>query len=268
MSLATAMQPAKINPRLVSPFWKPTKLSRLTYKKIAVLVLSLILPQIVAAQEQDCGPGAIFTPMSLDQSTDQSDAVRSLLPPWDTEQDAVFVRFRAYVMPGGVLKGLCCFSSNYGIHQFDRETLTRRLENLKFNSPTVNGQAKRTYAGLSVVAKRTENGVASVLVFHRMLQMEDFGMDYIAPQRIRTQWGSYLGPSRTSGGYGEITVNVDETGKARDARVTRLERGPEEKFDNAIEKMNRHCFIPGFVDGKAVSMEYSEVITNASFGVL
>lgn len=152
-------------------------------------------------------------------------------------------------------------SSVHRMSESASKRLGRKIALLKFSSARRMGENVRVYVNLTIIARKTPAGVQSMLVLNHLHSMDKFGVDYSAPQRIWT--GSMSSGSRLAGAVNfEVQAMVDRFGNASGARVSDKGFNSSAMDGPVMGRIESACYIPGFHNGEATAMLYSEAYEN------
>lgn len=218
----------------------------------------ICLLTITIDTEAACPDLSDAQPARLVDSAEQKKLVAELIPRWKSDEKVRMVKFGSYVTAEGNLRATCCASATHTMTAGAYRKLGRKLGRLRFVPASHNGEKLRVYVGFIIVATKTENRARSILLMNQMLSIDSFGLNYTAPQRI---WTDSMWPASNfivGDTYAEITVHVSKTGNASNASVSKRNVSALTRDQHFVAELEGDCFIPGFVDGVAVDMPYSE----------
>jgi len=225
-------------------------------KFVCVLVFSVMVAGIGVSNAQDasCPDRSAAIPAQLIDSDVQKRRVANLSPPWRNDEKFRFTWFSGYVGVDGRLDGICCYASSQQISSSESGDLKKKLEALRFTSATDDGEKLEAYVSFTVIGVKMEAGIESRLFLNQLRSKEEFGIDYIAPQRI----GLFRGFA-SSRIRGEYALDIDSKGQPSNARVTQWHVGSDSAKEGLIDYVSEKCFIPGQVNDEPVAMPYFEV---------
>lgn len=206
-----------------------------------------------------CAATLRFQPAQLVESPEQEEIISGLVAPWASDSIEIYATAKAIVDTDGRIGEICCLTTSPEFDKVANKRLIKRLSRLHFFPATQDGNKVKVVVGLSIVSRKTDAGNRSSVFMNHLLSADDYGLQYTAPQRIYSPRMAM--PKRPSGFdlWVEIVVSIDSKGIPSDSRVSRLKYGPRRMIDELAEIMNGQCFIPGFADGVAFDMPYSEV---------
>jgi len=212
--------------------------------------------------EADCPDLSGAQPARLLQTEQQQKMTAELLSDWKSDEPLRIVKLGGYILETGKLQDLCCISSTFGISPGAQRLLNRRLERLKFEPANSGGKNFKVFVGLTVLGKKTDSGIQTALLLNHLYSIDEFGIDYSAPQRLWVQ-SMWSGQRMQSGSvYVEIEAMVDETGQATNGTVRDQEKRGS-GIDGALaSRIESACFIPGFFENKPTKMRYVEAMSN------
>lgn len=207
------------------------------------------------AQGASCPDRSAAIPAQLIISDVQKRRIANLSPPWRGDEQFRFTWFSGYVGVDGRLDGICCYSSSQQISSSESRDLREKLGALRFTSATDGGERLEAYVSFTIIGVKTETGIESRLFLNQLRSKEEFGIDYIAPQRI----GPFRGFA-SSRIRGEYALDIDSKGQSSNPRVTQWHAGSESAQQGLIDYVSEKCFIPGRVNDKPTAMPYFEVV--------
>ena len=208
-----------------------------------------------AAQDGVCPDRSNAEPARLIDSDVQKRSVANLSPPWRGDEQFRFTWFSGYVGVDGRLDGICCYSSSKQISSSESRDLREKLKDLRFTPATDNGEKLEAYVSFTIIGVKTDSGIEARMFLNQLRSKEEFGIDYIAPQRI-----GVFGAFASSRIRGEYALDVDVRGTPSNARITQWHMGSDGARDGLLEHVSQKCFIPGKVNNQPVAMPYFEVI--------
>ena len=223
--------------------------------------LGMLLMTVVASgvAAESCPDRSSASPAQLKDTDYQKRLVAGLSKSWSSAESVRLVRFGSYVDSNGKMGGVCCISATYDMGGAARASLRRKLRKLKFSPAKHDGKFLPVFVGFSLLTQKTDAGVESTLLMNQQISIDDYGIQYVAPQRINTSQRDFLGLTHALTLSAEIGVQISSKGIASDARVIRWMDGQEESKAKFVAKMNEQCFIPGFHNGLPAAMTYHEL---------
>jgi len=207
------------------------------------------------AQDDSCPDRSTAIPAQLIVSDVQKRRIANLSPPWRGDEQFRFTWFSGYVGVDGRMDGICCYSSSRQISTSESRNLKEKLETLRFTSATDDGEKLEAYVNFTIIGVKTEAGIDSRLFLNQLRSKEEFGIDYIAPQRV----GLFRGFA-SSRIRGEYALDIDSKGQPSNPRVTQWHAGSESAKEGLIDYISQKCFIPGRVNDNPTAMPYFEVV--------
>ena len=162
----------------------------------------------ISASSAACPDTAALRPALLVESSQNAALISELVELWSSSDESRVLRFEAYVTRSGRLDGLritrpSTFPGN------ERQRLARRLNKLAIR-PAHNGSEPITvYANFTLVAVDVNDRSESVLVMNDLAQVNEYGLYYVSPQRIR---GSSIAPFRELGELYVIGARIGADG--------------------------------------------------------
>jgi hypothetical protein len=208
-----------------------------------------------AAQDGACPDRSNAEPAQLIDSDVQKRRVSNLSPPWRGDEQFRFTWFSGYVGVDGRLDRICCYSSSKQISSSESGDLREKLKDLRFTPASHDGEKLEAYVTFTIIGVKTGSGLESRLFLNQLRSKEEFGIDYIAPQRI-----GLFGAFSSSRIRGEYALDIDERGIPSNARITQWHTGSDGARDGLLDHVSQKCFIPGKVNDQPVAMPYFEVI--------
>jgi len=227
----------------------------MTLRILVALLLTLTLNGIDnAAAALSCPDRSNAQPARLVESDVQSRRINNLTSIWKGSEPFRFTWFSAYVDVDGHLDGVCCYSSTEKITNVEAGKLLPKLEKLRFAPAMHLGEHSRAYVNFTIIGVRTDSGFQSRLFLNQLRFKEEYGIDYLAPQRLGT-FGRNLSVRLRA----EYVVDVNAKGSPGNARISEWHMGPDSARERFLRYVGEECFIPGFVNGEPVDMEFYEV---------
>lgn len=141
--------------------------------------------------------------------------------------------------------------------------LGANIGRLKFVPASDNGNPIRVFSGFTILARKTEEGVKTVLLMNQLTSFETFGLHYTAPQRIwiDTLWS---GNSAVLGGmFVEVQVGVSAQGIPSNAEVVQRNGSSTRRDQHFVNELESACFVPGHVEGEPTPMPYVEAFAGS-----
>jgi hypothetical protein len=209
----------------------------------------------------ECPVTSDAQPARLIENEVQSKMIAGLVSRWKTDEPVRIMKFGAYVSKTGRFEGACCMSSGHLMSEVASQRLGQKLERLKFVPASYMGERVRVNVGFTIIARKTPDGVQTEVLLNHLYSMDKFGINYSAPQRVWSK-SMWAGRRLSSPVYFEVLAKVDLFGNATDAKVN--DKGSNSgAVDGAmLGRIESACFIPGFHNGEATEMLYSEAFGN------
>ena len=222
----------------------------------AILALTIGTPAFA-----DCPDLSGATAAQLIHSEIQDKLIADLVSKWKSKEPVRIIKFGAYVSRTGRLEDACCISSAHRMSQGASQRLGRKIALLKFSPANRMGDNVRVFVDVTIIARKTADGVQTTLVLNHLHSMDTFGVDYSAPQRI---WSASIssGSRLASAVTFEIQTMVDQSGHASGARVSNKGSNSSAMDGLVMGRIESACFIPGFHKGEATAMLYAEGFEN------
>ena len=169
---------------------------------------------------------------------------------WPDDATPPFIRAGAVVNTDGSAN-LCCLSSSRPMSDEAQIHLYEKLEGLQFVPASRNGEVVQVFIGMTIfVHDETDESKVS-LYLNRLESYQEFGFDYVAPQRQVRDRILPLGTGTVTRlpGYeiwryprklwGVIETTVAADGTASDSTVTRLLEGQRSVLKRGAKKSER-----------------------------
>jgi len=224
---------------------------------LAKVISTFCCLAMATATSAACPDMSDAQPARLIDDEQQKETVAGLVSKWKSDEPVRLIKFGAYVTKTGGLESECCVSSTHRMSSGAHRRLAANLARLRFTPATHQGEPLRVYVGFSIVARKSPDGVNTVLLMNQLHSMNAFGMTYSAPQRV--WYGSIWPEGRFTGSvYIEVNASVDARGQASDAAVNKQESTSSSKATTFAARIESACFVPGFHDGKPTEMLYAE----------
>jgi len=187
----------------------------------------------------------------------QNELIADLVASWRSDEPVRLMKFGASVTKSGRLENVCCISSTHRMSNGARQRLGRKLVRLRFSPASNNGDMLRVHAVFTLLARKTPDGVQNVILQSHLLSIDEFGMNYIAPQRI---WARSMTAGRRLSGplYLEVQAMIDKMGHASDATVSDKGSNSAVLDGSVLARIESACYVPGFLNGEVTEMLYSE----------
>lgn len=217
----------------------------------------------VVVQAEDCPDLFSAAPARLVVDERQLKRVGEMFATWKGDEQARLVKFGAYVTKSGRTQGICCMSSTFPMSGGASRKFVRRVSELRFEPATHDEEPIDVFVLFTAFAQKTEDGeIVTRLLTNHLRQMQDYGLNYSAPQRIRKQ-SLWLGKRLNAGNVKlEITTIVDENGHARDTHVSSLKNSSG--IDGALtSRVERSCYVPGKTAEGPTEMTYVEQFSSS-----
>ena len=226
--------------------------------EICGIVASILCMTATTSIADECPDLSSARPAQLVNSDQNLEIISELVSPWKLDEPVRLIKLGAYINKTGRIEGACCSSSTHKMSAGASRLLGRRLERLIFKPASHNGEALRVFAGFSVVAKKSSDGVVIDLLMNQLHSMDRFGTDYLAPQRIWTK--SMWSEGRRAGGrvYFEVQATVSTSGHGSDGKVVNQNQEAAAIGGITTARLESACYIPGYYDGKPTEMIYLE----------
>lgn len=237
------------------------KMTATTSKKYGFLFGAFLALTIGTPAFAECPDISGAKAAQLLQNEVQDKLIADLVSKWKSKEPARIIKFGAYVSKTGRLENACCMSSVHRMSENASRRLGRKIVLLKFSPASRLGEDVRVYVNVTIIARKTPAGVQTMLVLNHLHSMDKFGVDYSAPQRIWT--GSMSSGSRLAGAINfEVQATVDQFGNASGARVSDKGSNSSAMDGPVMGRIESACYIPGFNNGEATAMLYSEAYEN------
>ncbi len=222
---------------------------------IALLVIGLAPVPLALAEEAAAPPEAAqFLPAV--SRTDNFSLAEQISFPWDYasgEDFSVSLACTVHVSDMGKLAHPFCLGGNDSTQNLERRILSA-TERAKMVPARYKGRRTPVVFKFTVIFSRS-NGEASVSVVpNQFFNVDQFGPTYIAPQLMTNKTKAIGYPASCRGANVIMRVTVNELGKVTAAEPHRSDS--DICVRRIKQRLARLHYIPGFVEGKPVTMEH------------
>lgn len=211
---------------------------RISYALSHLLVS--VLSTGVAAEQRACPEVDDAEPAQLIDNEHNQELISTLLGPWHSEDQSRIAFVEGYVTEDGELRAPQITRASF--RKFNPRIVHRKLLRLKFAPAIVSSRPESVYVGFSIIATQLGEEFDITIVLNKLRYVDDYGTDYVAPQRLANSFSRPRSSRET--GF-DLGVNVDTDGSVLSLEYDDRDGKGSRFMYQVIDAMEKACFIPG-----------------------